>query len=151
MQRGMKCPFRTDDTGGETGFALWRKSRMCGEVFRSFHLKPQNFRWLEGVLLTTSIALDEKRSRDRKGLKGICFRERDLVTKHHVLAFVGLCIFADHDPEIGGIRPRISGAHCDTPQVRASYAVHKTGSSNSDFAHFDSMGYKTSEAREAFS
>jgi len=76
---------------------------MRREVLRSFHFKPQHFGGLEDVLLTTSIALDEKRARDRESLKGIRFSERDLVPKHHILALVRLCVFANHDPKIGGI------------------------------------------------
>lgn len=92
-------------------FYLWHKSWMRGQVFWSFHLKPQHFRRLEDVLLTTSIALDENRFHDRKSLESIGFSKRDLVTNHHILALVHLCVSADDDPEIGGTRPRISGAH----------------------------------------
>ena len=100
---------------------------MRGEVLGSFHFKPQHFGWLEDVLLTAPIALYEKSARDRKKLKGIGFSERDLVAYHYVLALVDFYVSANHDPEVGSIRPRI-GAHCSTPQVAASYAVGETGS-----------------------
>lgn len=100
---------------------------MRAEVIGSFHFKPQHFGWLEDVLLTASIALYEKSAGDRKRFKGIGFSERDLVAYHHVLALVDFYVSANHNPEVGSIRPRI-GAHCDTPQVAESYAVGETGS-----------------------
>ena len=100
---------------------------MRGEVLASFHFKPQHCGLLEDVLLTAPIELYEKSARDRKKLKGIGFSERDFVAYHHVLALGDFYVSANHDPEVGSIRPRIR-AQCDTPQVAASYAVGETGS-----------------------
>jgi hypothetical protein len=61
------------------------------------------------MFLATVITPYIKRSADRHRFEWICFGEGNPVSEHQICVSMNFCVFADHDPAVGGILPTSHG------------------------------------------
>ena len=83
------------------------ESRMGCESFRHIKFKPHYIAWLIRAFFSASITLNLDRRTHRQDLEWVSFSERNPVPEQQVRVPMRFRIFADHDPAIACIFPRI--------------------------------------------